>query len=362
MSNTETTITIAVIKPNNFKFTKEQYYNDIPKLQQDISSFIEIKQILFNDMMESIVTLINLTPELIGHTSTCFETSKNIYQLCFVGTENNNSPSTSGANDDSTDNGNILSSSSLEENNICEFLSGETVHGNAVFINSMIGIDNTCLPDNITLEMITQILYSKFVHKGIYISPNDNEIPIEYNYFNHPIEYYNITTEDSFENYKIIDINFLEFNLCAIIEINPSNEIVNKPITRLYGKQKINGGVLLISKSTYEYHDLSLELYKKIMELSFGSLKSRDLNDDEKNDKESENKLPIVMNKYTILQNRYTNLKNICYSCAEPFTEAGMICGGCYRIKYHSLECQKNDWNNHKNDCLYNKEFMNKKN
>ena len=348
MNNTE--ITIAVIKPNDFKFIKEQYHNNINKLQEDITPFIEIKTIIFQDMMESIITLIGLTPELIGHTPTCFETSKNIFQLCFVGTENNNSPSTENNNSPST------------ENNICDFLSGEKVFGNSVFINSLIGPNSTCIPDSITLETITNILYSKFVHKGIYINTDDNEIPIEFDYFNHPIEYYNISTENSFENYKIIDINFLEFNLCAIIEINPIDDIINKQITRIYGKQKINGNVILISKNTYEYHDLPLDLYKKIINLSYGSLKSRELTDDEKKDKESENNLPIVMNKYTILENRHINLKNICHCCNTQLTDFGMTCGGCYRVKYHSSECQKNDWNNHKNDCLYNKEFMNKKN
>lgn len=329
-------ITIALIKPNDFKFTKEQYHNNISQLQHDIQQSIIIKKIMFSEMMETIVTFIELSPELIGHSPICFETHKNIFQLCCV--ENNNL---------------------AEENNICGYLSGEKVHGKATFISSLVSSDGTCIPDDITIEIITKILYSKFVHKAIYISTNDSDDEIEFDYFDHPIEYHNITTEDGFNNYKIVDINFLEFNLCMIIELNQLNQNINKKITRLYGKQKINGNVILISKSTHEYHDLTLDLFNKIMKLSFGPLSSRELTDDEKKDEESQNKLPIIINKYTILENRYNKLKKICQHCNLSLTDSGLICTGCYRVKYHSSDCQKDDWNNHKNDCLYNKDFMN---
>lgn len=346
--NPSAEITICLIKSNDFKFTKELYYNNINKLQDDISQFIEIRKILFSDMMETIVTFIGLTPELIGNSPICFETSKNIFQLCYAETHNNNLGSTN--------------TSTLPENNICSYLSGEKVYGNASFLNSLVSSTGTCIPDNMSLEILTNILYSKFVHKGIYISSNNDSTPIEFDYFNHPIEYYNVVTESEFDNYKIVDIDFLEFNLCMIIELNPSNDIINKSMTRLYGKQKINGNVILISKITHEYHDLTLDLYKKITKLSFGSLKSRELTNIEKKDEPSANQLPVVINKYTILENRYTNLKNECHHCKSPFGDSELTCGGCYRVKYHTVDCQKTDWNNHKNDCLYNKDFMNKKN
>lgn len=335
MENSE--INIAIIKTNDFEFNQQLYYKNLSKLQDDITQFIEIKKILFSDMMEYIVTSINLTPELIGHTPTCHETATCVYQVCYVGTENNNSTSS--------------------PNNICSYLTGEKVYGNAVFLSSRISQLGTCVPNSTHMDDIANILYSKFVHKGIYVSTNDNQDVIEFDYFKHPIEYYNITNEDDLKNYNIKDIEFMGFSLCMVLE--SSSSILNKRATRIFGTQKVKGDVLIISKSPHEYYDLTHAMYKKIQDLSYGTLKSRELDEEEKQEGKLSNGLPVINNKYVILEKRYDNFKkkgHLCFHCNNKFVGTELTCTGCYRVKYHTVECQKDSWDTHKKECLYNKD------
>lgn len=327
--------TIAIIKPNNFKFNKQLYYNNKQQLTNDISQFIEFKTILFDDMMETIIVNIGLTSELLGNSPTCFETSTNVYQVCYIdASENNDAPM----------------------NSIASYLTGERIDNTSVVISSFMNNQKIYVPDNVDIQNIIDILYSKFVHKGIYIGVN-NQNAIEFDYFNHPIEYYNIQTETDFHNYKFHEFAFLGFDLCMVIEVNSNN--INKKATRLLGNDIVNGDILLILKSSCEFNDLSLSLYDKMNKLSFGPLVSRQLNDNEK--KEENN---IAINKYSILEERYNSMIDKCHFCNMIFTSSALetheiipelICTGCFRLQYHNQHCQMNDWNNHKKECLYNK-------
>jgi hypothetical protein len=333
-------IILGFIKENNFRFDRNIYYNNLSKLNQDIEPLIEFKSIKFTDMMEKIVEFIGLTPELIGHSPTCNETLNNIYQICFIGTENNEN-------------------NSMAENTLASYLVGEKVLGNAVFISSIITKNFTCTPDNANIDTVSNILYSKFIHSALIIKADD--AIDEFKYFDHPIEYYKITKEEDFNNYKILEFEYFGFSLCMIIELNPNVPLLNKNITRLYGKEKINGDVILISKSTHEYYDLSIDVYKKMVKLSYGPIKSRDLKEEDTRENEKIEGLPLAINKYIILENRLSKFKKSCNYCNSLFSDEVLICSGCYRLRYHASECQKNDWNTHKSECLHNKKSLNDK-
>lgn len=334
-------ISLVTIKQNSFQFLKDKYLTaddtGLNLLKKDIEEHIQVKELKFEDMMEVIVTDIQLlTPELVGDSLTIHETATNVYQLCFTKiTKNENNP-----------------------NNIASYLTSEEVCGNAVFINSKITDNNTCEPDNSYVDDLVKILYSKFIHKGIII-PSDEMKPVsEFNYIDHPLEYYKCLEED-YKKYKAYEFDFLKFNLCLFIKNSPDNSLINKRATRLIGTQKINGDVILLSKTTQEYNDIDCILYKKLIKVAYGPLRSRSLTDFENQEDEKLNNLPIVMNKYCVLEKRYNNLKKTCNYCNTELIKE-LICTGCYRIKYHNEKCQIDDWDEHKKECLFNKNPVNK--
>jgi len=327
----ENELTIILnIKKNKFEFIINKYYNNLELLKNDIVDFIDIKTIKTCDFMETIIEIIDLTQELIGETTTVYENESNVYQLCYIDKENN----------PNIDESNI--------NMICSYLINEKVYGNCAFINSKISENNTCIFDNSFIDDVVIYLYRKFVHIGIVIENNNHK---EFEYLSHPLEYFNCSEKD-YENYKFIEFYLLGFELCLFSQEN-TEKYINKEATRIVGTKKIYGDAILILKNVYEYHSINNILYDKILKICYGSLNNRKLLDSEYNDEQKINNLKVVNNKYCILEQRYKNIKNICNSCNIEFTNNILICTGCYRMRYHDEICQKNDWVNHKKECLY---------
>ncbi|ARF09779.1 hypothetical protein Indivirus_3_28 [Indivirus ILV1] len=322
---------LIVIKPNDFQFQKEIHYKNHQKLKNDLLEHVELQETTFDNMMDLIVTQIGLTPELIGDSQTCYETNQNIYQVCFVGYDTN-------------------SCKDKELNKIATYLNGDSVYGTAVLINSKIGDTYTCLPDSVNMDELTDIVYSKFVHKGIFIPMDEKKEIVEYEYFNHPLEYFE-TTENNYFKYKLIETTFIGFHLGFFYEVN--SDTINKRATRMIGTQKIFGNVVLLNKLPHEFQDIDKSLFKKLSDLSYGVLDQRELTTSENRENEKVNNLPVVMNRYCILNNRYSNYKNICDGCKKELSSTKLKCMGCFRTRYHDQECQKNHWNQHSNDCLY---------
>ena len=291
-------------------------------------------------MMETIaenIGLIKNAEKLLGDTVTVHETDTNIYQMCFL------------INDQETN--------ESELNIIGYYLSGEKVYGSCVVINSKIKEDYTCTPDLINCNVLVQILYGKFIHKGIVV--NDNGDITEYDYFSHPLEY--LTNDiNEYNKYKSLDVEFMGFNLSIHYEMNqPKEAKVNAVATRIAGTCKISGKAIIIAKTVHEYIDLSKKLFNKIDKLAFGPLFKRKLSEEETQEGSKINNLPIAINKYCIIEKRFKSYKNTCNYCNKKFDDNKMsICTGCYRAKYHK-DCRLSDWDFHKKECLYNKNPIN---
>jgi hypothetical protein len=340
-------ITVVTISKNNFMFDRNKYYNNLELLKNDIEEFVKITQIDSAELMDTIVTELQLTPELIGSSPICHQTDKNIYQLCYAGEKEEN----------------ILENKMMENkisenaNKIADYLISNSVENNCVLINSKIGGDKTCGPDSADIDTITQLLYSKFFHVGIVIKADDSCPVVEFIYGDHPLEYYRITTYDE-DKYRIAEFDFISFGLCVLIDNQPENNIINKRMTRIIGKEVIYGDVLLILKQPEAYLDLTLELYQQINRLSFGPLIHRNLTEDEKKDPEKINDLHIVNNSYCIFNTRLNSLNyemTCAYQHCTKTNDTLNLCKSCYRVKYHDKECQALDWNNHKSECFYDK-------
>jgi hypothetical protein len=336
-------ITIATILPNNFTFDRLKYYNNLPQLSNDISEFIKITEIDQNDLMETIITEIQLTPELIGASPICKETDTNIYQICYAGEKEQTLNEKKGI---------------TNPNNISGYLINDTVENNCVLINSQIGSEKTCVPASVYLDTVSQLLYFKFFHIGIVLKADDMSLPTEFIYGDHPLEYHKLDTYDE-TRYKVIEFEFISLGLCAIIDLEDNTKI-NKRMTRIIGTEVIYGNVLLISKLPESYLDLTFDLYNQIDKLSFGPLSHRSLTEEEKKDPEKVNDLHVVNNKYCILNARMdTNYEN---TCAYTGCKKGNfmlnplhLCKSCFRVKYHDKECQSADWDDHKKECFYKK-------
>lgn len=334
--------TLITVGPNKFNFVKDLYYGNqekFNKFKEDVLPYFDIITIDFSIMMDKITEIIELNPTLLGHSPVIYETATNIYQVCYV---------------DSKDNSNI--NKDTDVNIIGSCLIGEEIYGKAVVVNSMITAEKTCEPDTMTLDNIVDILYSKFVHKGIHISAS--QVVTEFTYLCHPIEYYNISNQSDYDNYKIINVDLLDFELCVVVEINPKNKVVNKRATRLVGTEIVYSEVLIISKGTHEYFDLNLQVYEKLNELSYGDISMRSA--DYKSEKEASDMVEkmdnknSIENKYVGLERAYNNKQKKCDYCGNTLDEEGVLtCTGCYRVRYDSVECQKAAWSSHKKDCLF---------
>lgn len=334
------TISIIVIKPNNFNFIKDKHYHNLENFTKDLEQYITIQSVPFENMMDEIVTNIEMInhPDLHGDTVVCYENEQNIYQVCFLIPETHPNKSVSNVN------------------KIGEFLCGEQMYGTCVVLNSKIGTDKTCSPDNIDVQTLSTILYKKFVHTGLFISCEDNKPVIEYEFIQSPFEYDNNINSTE---YRYHDIELFGFTLSFFIKHNDNN-IINKRATKLLGEYKVNGDILLVTKSSFEYQDLTKNIYNKLIKLSEGPFSKRKLKDDEQDTDKKINNLPVALNKHIILDNRYKQYKDVCHSCSQPFEDNKfLVCTGCYRLKYHNIECQQSDWSNHKKECLINKKCIN---
>ncbi len=326
--------TVAIIKPTQIVFEHEN-------ILEQIQSFVELKEVSMDTMMELVVETINLDTKLMGDTTMCYEDADCVYQLCHLNMEEN------GGKNDINDLNSIGSTLALGS---C------AVFGKAVLICSEIKENNTCKPKSLSLNNIKDILLKKLVHTGLKVNVNGSLE--EFTFYKDPLEKMSV---EEVNNYQWMECPLIKFNLIAFVQVEPSPNIVNKMMTKLVGKHRIYGECILVSKSSEnEFLDINRSLFIKLLKISEGPLDSRNLTEDEKNDNVKVNGLPTVMNRYCILKKRLLNYKCICSYCQEivPTSEA-VLCGGCYRARYHNKECQSNHWETHNQDCLYNKTNMN---
>lgn len=335
-------INVIVINHNNIEWNNDTDVNNLNQLESELSKYVTVKTINVDELMETIVLSINLNQDLLGDSTICYQTSNNVYQVCYI------------SYDEKTD------KDTLCVNKIASCLCNDTIYGNAVLINSKISDNSTCIPDTLCIKDMVNIFYSKFIHKAIFI-PCDNSNPVvEYNYSKSPLEYYGNHNNN---NFKTLEFEFMDFNLSMFckteIEDDAYDNKINKRATRIYGKQSLIGDIILFSLTDKEFIDVSLELYNKIVKLSYGPMKQRQITSEERKENEKINNLPVVMNRYRILDNRFIKCNLVCSYCQKDLIEDKLNeCSGCYRMKYHNDHCQKQHWNEHKFDCLHYKKII----
>ena len=320
---------IAIIKTNNYFINESVDIDKITKdeIKEELKKIVEIKEVNINNMMDEVVKVLKLTENHIADTSLCYEDAKVVYQLCnmrFITNENNNGKK------DFNCFGTQLTTTK------------ETIYGDSVLIKSKIKDDNLCETDTFNLDDIVDLYYSKLVHKALKVN-HDGSIE-EILYRKSPFEK---MSKEVYENYRYINNKIFGLGLEMHIEIIPKTNKINKKMTILKGNKKVRGDVILALRThEYNYIDIDEKLYKKLICTCYGSLKNRDLSEDESNNRKEKGNLMMVINSLCILEKRY---KKYCLEKKKNL----FTCKGCFRMKYSSIEEQKLDWKNHSKECLF---------
>jgi len=325
--------TIALIKKNQIDTTILKNLSE-QEMVEYISTNIELIEILHDDLMVFIYNTLNLSEELIGNTTIISENEEYIYQACNINMSDN-------AGVDEEDNINSIAS---------ELAGKVKLYGPVILLCSKVTENGTCVDESITLENIAHILYDKLNHKAVRINV-DGEVS-EIIYKDSPVENYA-------NKYKYIELPVLKFNLLIYVEIEPEENRVNKKATRLAGKYKINGSVMIASTNeSKEFDSIDKDTVERLLDLSYnpGLL----VLSEEDQEETKLDGLPVINNKYRILLKKYEGFnKNICNYCDKEIETVSKICKGCFRAKYHDDVCQLKHWTIHKKNCLHEEKEIN---
>ena len=305
---------------------------------EGIGSLVELHESSNETMMEQIVNFTNMTPDLMGDTSLCFEDKDYVIQLCHVSPEDNKELK-------------------LDINGIGSYLVADNrkIYGNIVVMKFKITDDNTCVNHSVNYDEIVDIIFRKFNHIGVHIDVNNNKT--EFMYKDTPMEYIN---KNLHYNYKSIDVNLFGNVFLMFVELVPETNKPNKAATRLVGNCLIHGDVILAAKgSDILFSDVTLEYVEKIEKLCWGTFSKRNLEGVELQNREKIDKLPIVMNGFRIVENRLQKYVKECTKCNSKLENTSLVCTGCYRAIYDNPECQKEHWIAHSKECLVNKKPIN---
>lgn len=278
---------VAIISKNCFQFNE----NDIKNLTKEslnemLFKYVTLKKVTLNIMMEIVVNVLNLDHKLIATTSLCLENNKYVYQLCHL------DKSANATKNDEKDINGIGSILTLENSN---------VYGDCVLICSGIAETGTCVPENIDMNDISNLIYNKIFKKCIKI--NNNGSIDEVTFLIHPLE-----NEKEKEKFKSIEFTILNFNLVICSTKDYQKDQINETASKL-AHEKIYGDAYLFCLETENYFfNLDKDIVNKMLFLCEGNIKKLSATEEE-NKKETLNGLPVVKNKCILLEKRYRNKK-----------------------------------------------------
>ena len=334
------TFNIILIKPNDIIFDYMELHNGTKDYFQSFvnTDVIEIIPVTIDNMMETIINKTGLTPEIFGDTAKCLDNNNSIYQLCHIAQIDG--PQEEGTPKPQEKPFNRLASYMV--------MGKSAIYGPAILVKSDFQEDRTCVPSNINgLDELCDVIYQRLVHTCVKLN-SDGSYEIM-KFVESPAEF---LSEYDTNNYRFIEVNYLNFNLILFVQMDPDNKTINKRATRLAGEHKVLGTAILVCKTTEnDFLNLTAELYDKMDKTAWGTLKDRDLLEYEKDDNKKVGELDVMINNFCILENRYNMLQDVSeYKC---------VCTGCHRVRYLSSKEQRENWPLHKKECLFEKPDIN---
>lgn len=235
-------IEVAIIKPNNFSFDEVSYEKLIDgTFNEFIGHYITIEKIESSSeeiLMANIIRLISRSNDEVGRAYKCFESPNGCTYTFYVANTKNEEEGL---------------------NRIGSFLSErhEPVIGTCVLMN--VTDTQNC---DISKGHVFDIIRSRFIHKAIVITPN-NEIT-ETQYIKVPTENTHLMENSS----RCYQVDFLNKIFCVFIEYSPEDNRFNKYATILCRRLKVHGDVvvaMLTKLPSTEVVDIRPDTFKKIL-------------------------------------------------------------------------------------------------
>jgi hypothetical protein len=276
------TYTIAVIRPNDYK-TLEQINKCPCAIKNSLESLAQLVEVNNDTFMETIINNINHTPTAMANTSIIYQDMYEIYQLCYVETNQE------------TDY-NLV-------NWLCTYLykGNEQLYGNCVIFRIVIGDNDECSNQNITLNNIASLVYAYLLNYGVVVQTDG--ICRNMSFIDNPVT--ELSNMGLGNNWKYADINIESFALRIFVSDDNTN---GNYLGALLSENKYPfGNIFVTSVNESEKYDV---FNKNLLFMIIYILLNK--NSDGDNSKKvginRVNNKTLINNKYTLLYETYNKL------------------------------------------------------
>lgn len=264
---------VAIIDINDLKYNESEMVH--PNLTHErvydiLFDYITLKEVPNeNEMMQIIVDeIVGNENEYPIHTATIKNKYDDLYLMCHI------SPSKEMYEE--------IKSKSIKFNGIASYLTdmGLKIYGKAILfkLDMKDGVNKLL---SITLDEITEIFISKFIHKGIIL--NTDGSMDEFKFIFNPVDW---IPPKEISKYKYYETEIL--GKVFMLFIDTTATAINDTANQIYS-QSIKGRVIVGMRNQYSdmndievrYEDIDIDTFNKIIKLCNDPMQARELTDDE---------------------------------------------------------------------------------
>ena len=290
---------IIIINPNNFSVSdfvpSKIKYDEILDFLKDNTQIINVET--SNDMVGVIINTLNLSQEIPGNTTTIHESTDYIIQMCHL-------------LDDTvtTINKPINEVANIYFKGLTQPEKKEIIKGSVVCMKSKINTNDVYGVDSVNINELAMILYRNCVKRGIVLNKNSID---EFEYVAEPIEF---MTMDEKLNTKFFEFNASEYIIKVFIEIKPSFNSINEPLSALFGRHNVYGrGFVTQQNVDGRFVDLNLNVFEKLLYV----LSDRQTKENEPTPKNTDNFYRLIDKKYKKFKKENPSKKYLFEDCGQ---------------------------------------------
>lgn len=324
------TFDILLINTNQFHladYVKSKIiYDELLEFIEENGQIVTVNS--SQQMIGVIIDTLEMTKDTMGHTTNIYESDKNIVQMCHLLDDEHNK-------------------SGKAENGLAQLLSkgifydkesednkGE-IRGRIVCMKSKILGDGTCVNESLNFKDFATILYRNCVKRGVVIQYNSTTNLCEWNeieYIVDPVEFMSLEEK---QNMKFFEFQALENIIKVFVEIMPSFDQINEPLSALFGRHNVKGlGIVSLQNVDGKFIDMDKKTFSKILAIMSNKshkpeeqLNPEHTQDDQPDpentlNKQAEQKQQIK-NFYTILEQKYKKFKETYKNKEYLFEDCG---------------------------------------
>ena len=290
---------IIIINPNNFTVSdfvpSKIKYDEILDFLKDNTTIVNVATP--NDMMGIIINTLNLSQEIHGNTTTFHESTDYIIQMCHL-------------LDDTvtTIDKPINEIANVYFKGLTQPEKKDIIKGPIVCMKSKINTNESYEVDSLNLNELAMILYRNCVKRGIVLNKDSID---EFEYVAEPIEF---MTMDEKLNTKFFEFNASEYIIKVFIEINPSFNSINEPLSALFGRHNVYGrGFVTQQNVDGRFVDLNLNIFEKLLVV----LSDRQKKENDEKTKDTDNFYRLIDKKYKKFKNENPSKKYLFEDCGQ---------------------------------------------